>query len=320
MRTSSLRKDVNDEKMYRKIYEKYQVSNLPFFYNKFGEIIPLLGQYNGCGCFMICAGPSIKSINPITFTLPGIVSLGVNNVPRTIKTSFWVCVDKPDNFITSIWLDPKIMKFVPFAFLRSQIWDIRNGRWQPLQIGDKQILVEDCPNVVFYKRNEKFNAKRYLTEETINWGDKDRKEDGKLIESGCRSVMLSALRVLYLLGFKRIYLVGADFNMTVDYTYSFEQERSPSSIIGNNRTYVKMIERFEQLKEGFDKDGFKVMNCNKDSRLKVFDFIDLQDAIDIEKSWLGNLELENTEGLYDNSWEEKIKKVFRMRNGEEVRV
>jgi len=103
MRTSSLRKDVNDEKMYRKIYEKYQVSNLPFFYNKFGEIIPLLGQYNGCGCFMICAGPSIKSINPITFTLPGIVSLGVNNVPRTIKTSFWVCVDKPDNFITSIY-------------------------------------------------------------------------------------------------------------------------------------------------------------------------------------------------------------------------
>ena len=123
---------------------------------------------------------------------PGVITYGVNNGPATFRPNFWSCVDDPQRFLKSIWLDPLITKFVPHAHAEKPIFD--GETWEDLRVDGKKVFVGECPNCVFFHRNEKFEPSRWLFEDKINWGNS--KQYG-----GGRSVMLPALRILFLLGF-----------------------------------------------------------------------------------------------------------------------
>jgi hypothetical protein len=156
------------------------------------------------------------------------------------------------------------------------------------------VYVGDCPNVLYFRRNEKFCAESFLYEDKINWGC--HKDFG-----GGRSVMLISLRLLFFLGVRNIFLLGCDFNMEMgNKNYCFEQDRKKSSVKSNTKTYNRNIERFEQLLSVFEKEGFQVFNCNPKSNLKVFPFVDYKDAINVARSFIPvDLENEKTEGLYE---------------------
>jgi len=198
----------------------------------------------------------------------------------------WISVDDPSHFIKSIWLDPKITKFVPYSHSEKFIFD--NEHWK-----ETDIRVGDCPNTWFFKRNEHFIPEQFLFEDSVNWGN--HKDYG-----GGRSVMLAAIRMLFFLGVRTIYLLGCDFKMNEQSKYHFDQDRTTSSIKGNNDTYRMLIDRFNKLKPIFEENGLNVYNCNPASELKVFPFINLDDAISIACSKLpSDLVNERTEGLYD---------------------
>ncbi len=153
------------------------------------------------------------------------------------------------------------------------------------------VNVGDCPNVFGYQRNEKFHAPRYLKEETINWGNHKR-------YGGGRSVMLASLRILYLLGFRKVYLVGVDFEMTDEKRYHFDEGRTEASIKGNMSTYSKMVQWFTELKPLFDKEGFIVKNCNPNSGLRAFPFTTVEEAVGEATFHLGDVDQERTRGMY----------------------
>jgi len=154
------------------------------------------------------------------------------------------------------------------------------------------IKVGECPNVIGFRRNEKFVAERFLWEDTINWGN--HKDYG-----GGRSVMLPVFRIAFLLGFRTIYLVGCDFKMSENYTYHFDEQRAKGAVNCNNSTYKRLNEEyFPQLKPYLDAEGVKVFNCNADSGLKVFPYKSFEEAISEATAPLGNLEKERTYGLY----------------------
>ena len=139
-----------------------------------------------------------------------------------------------------------------------------------------------------YERNEHFRAAQWLTEGTINWGNHK-------CRGGGRSVMLAALKISILLGFRRIYLVGCDFFMDKDHQYFFEQERTPQAIKNNMTSYGILENLFMELTEPLADAGIGVWNCTRGSRLKVFPEWDLEAAVRVESLATG----EGTGGIYE---------------------
>ncbi|MFA7219312.1 MAG: hypothetical protein WC119_02250 [Synergistaceae bacterium] len=290
-----MKKDVNDWKQFRFGRDRHlgvSVSTefyqpVPFFFTREGSNLNLIGHYRGSSLFIICNGPSLASGNYDLSLLkrPGIMTYGMNNGARTIRPNFWTCVDDPKRFLKSIWFDPCITKFVPHAHAEKPIFD--NEQWQ-----DTKILVGQCPNVIYYHRNEKFVAERFLFEDTINWGNSG--DNG-----GGRSVMLPVIRIAFLLGFRTIYLLGADFKMSSDYTYHFDEQRSKGAVNCNMSTYDRLkSEYLPQLKPYLDAEGVQVFNCNPESELGVFDYMPYEQAIANASAPLGDVDNERTWGMY----------------------
>lgn len=301
-RRRSLKKDVNDFKQFRYGRDRHlgvSVSSefyqpVPFFFTREGSNLPLIGNYRGGSIFIVCNGPSLASGNYDLSLLkrPGVMTYGMNNGARTIRPNFWTCVDDPRRFLKSIWLDPCITKFVPHAHAEKAIFD--NEKWE-----DMDFLVGQCPNVVYYHRNEKFMADRFLFEDTINWGNSG--DNG-----GGRSVFLPVLRICFLLGFRNIYLLGADFKMSSTYTYHFDEQRAKGAVNCNMSTYDRLKNDYlPALKPYLDAEGVNVFNCNPESELKVFDYMPYEEAVKNATFELGDVQNERTWGMYSKPEERK---------------
>ena len=61
------------------------------------------------------------------------------------------------------------------------------------------------PAVFGYRRNEAFVAEQWLYEDTFNWGNHSKRTDA-YGNTGSRSVMYIALRLLFYLGVRQLYL------------------------------------------------------------------------------------------------------------------
>jgi hypothetical protein len=249
--------------------------------------------YRGRSAFLISGGPSFASLDHSRLRQPGILTMGINNSIKTFRANLWVCVDSPDHFIRSIWMDPTIMKFVPICHASKFIFNSDEWKFMDVRVGD-------CPNIVYYKRNEHFKAKQFLWEDCINWGN--HKDHG-----GGRSVMLAAIRILFTLGIRRIYLLGADFKMDENNKYHFAQDRKKNSISGNRETYIKLNKWFAELRPFFEAQDLLIFNCNLKSKLDAFDFISFEDALSGVLTEFGDIDIKNerTQDLYDTKFEEK---------------
>jgi len=274
------------------------VQSVPMLFSRDGHNQWLGDQFRGGHAFLLLGGPSFGDLMKETYEFkgkkrsvkeildyPGHVTMCVNNAVKSYRPNMWVCVDSPDHFIKSTWLDPKIQKFVPFCHTEKTIFD--NESWK-----ETNTKVGDCPNVLFYRRNEHFQHEQFMHEDTFNWGS--HKKYG-----GSRSVMLVAFRLLYHLGIRNLYLLGCDFNMSEDSKYHFDQDRTRGSQTGNNSTYKALIERFSLMKPDLDALGYNVWNCNPDSQLKVFPHMKFIDAANRACANMPNIETERTAGLYD---------------------
>lgn len=274
----------------------------PMFFTREMANLNLVGQYRGASAFLIASGPSFNKCDKSLLKKPGVWSMTTNNAVRSHRGQAACIVDDPCRFIKSLWLDPSIQKFVPDSAFEKPLWD--NEAWQPLGIN-----VGDCPNVVGFRRNSKFVPWRFMYEDTVNWGCDEK-------WGGCRSVFLASIRILYEIGFRNVYLVGADFNMSEDYGYHFDEGRDKGAVNCNNNTYAAMIEWFEELQPYFLAENFIVKNCNPESALTAFPFISLEDAVAEATCLIGDTENERTRGMY-KTYEEKIT-ALKAENGETV--
>lgn len=299
--------------------------SVPLLFTADGHNVWAGDTYRGGTVFLIASGPSTKSMDLSLLRQPGIMTFGINNSPRVFRPNLWACVDSPCNFMRSIWLDPTITKFAPLCHTDKRLLDNDSGPRSGFKNGKDHgdgynrwdwmdVLVRDCPNVLYYRRNAHFRADQFLWEDTFNWGNS--KDLG-----GARSILLVAIRLCYVLGFQTVNLLGVDFRMSDAQQYAFEQDRSRGSIQGNQSTYAMLKERFEQLKPIFDAEGFNVRNCNPDSSLKVFPHVPLAAAVQEALLQFGHGHVidvanENTQGLYDR--EDKQKKEHEQRVAKEV--
>ena len=292
--------DANDERALRHGREAHTGFRIgqylqapPFFFTRDKHPMPVVDMYRGHPAFLIASGPSFGNIDKDRLREPGVLTMGLNNSVKSFRPNMWTSVDDPANFIMSTWLDPKIQKFVPISHIDKTLWDSNKWRMTDIKVGE-------CPNVTYYKRNERFRADQYLWEDTINWGNHTNLGGG-------RSVLLAAVRILFLLGVRKIFLLGVDLDMAPDKKYHFEQDRSPGSIRGNNSTYRMLQERFKLLKPHFEAAGLEVFNCNPDSKLTVFPHMPFEEAMKYARheSFPVDTANERTEGLYDRKANEQ---------------
>lgn len=305
-------RDANDENQFRWGRERnlgFKIGSYlqtpPLLFTRDGHSLYLGDLYRGRCAFLIASGPSFGKLivgssekhgktHKEMLDHPGFITMGLNNSPKSYRPDLWTCVDDPTHFIKSIWLDPSIMKFAPFHHAEKYLFD--SDAWEEMDV-----RVGDCPNVIYFRRNEDFVAEQFLFEDTINWGNHTEKQDA-YGQKGGRSVFFAAMRQLFHLGIRRLYLLGVDFNMSENQKYHFEQDRHKGSINGNNSSYKIMMKRFEALKPFMDEHGFEVFNCNPDSALKVFPFKSFDDAwAEATSEMPVSIAKERTEGLYDRT-------------------
>lgn len=302
----------------RSRYEGFRVGYYnqtpPLLFTRDGHNVFMGDMYRGSAAFLVLGGPSFAKLNHESLNSPGILTMGINNSVKTFRPNLWMCVDNPESFIMSTWMDPTITKFVPFDHAEKLLFD--NNKWEMTNI-----KVGQCPNVFYYRRNEHFSADQFLFEDTFNWGNHSnlcqcgfwrpdhKKTKAKKITVcpecgerafGSRSVFLPSIRMLYFLGVRTIFLLGCDFDMDLGKdNYHFDQKRSPSSVDSNNCSYKMLARRFEELNPVFEKMGLSVFNCNVDSKLDVFPKVYFGDAMDSVTSGFPDVCNERTSGLYD---------------------
>lgn len=238
------------------------------------DSISMANFYRGRAVFLMLSGPSLNALDLSLLDQRGIVTMGVNNAWTIHRPHLWTCVDDPGRFIDTGWKDPGILKLVPMCHrvrrLRVQNPD---GSMRP-----SAFHVSQMPGVFFYRRSNHFDHERFLTGDTVCWGNDGDRADSLGIK-GKRSVMLAALRLLHHLGFRTVYLIGCDFKMADDRRYAFDEDRALDVIRYNNTLYDALSRRFEALRPHFERHNFRVVNCSPGSELSAFESMDFRDAV-----------------------------------------
>lgn len=251
------------------------VQTPPLLFTKDGHNVWLGDIYRGRSAFLVCGGPSLKQIDLSLLNQRGILTYTLNNAVSVVRSQLWSCVDDPGHFVDVMWRDPAIMKLIPLDHMDKR-FNVRDERGT---LVPSKETVGEMPNVLGFRRNENFVAEQYLWESTVNWGNHSEWKDADGF-TGARSIMLAAVRILYYLGVRTVYLLGCDFKMEVgQQNYAFDQDRSPGSVRGNNYTYMVLNKRFDRLKPIFDEEGYQVFNCTPNSGLKAFPYKDYQAAV-----------------------------------------
>lgn len=218
----------------------------------------LNGIYSG-SAFLICGGPSLKNLDLDRIKAPGLLTMAINNSGQPFRPDLFVCVDHPGRFLYSIWRDPNITKFAPANFKTKTLFNSATEM-------EAKITVEGCPNVWFYQHRNTFHWWKFFSDDLVNWGN---------------STMMIAIRILYDLGIRRIFLLGADFHMTTSQAYAHGETASRSHAANNNRSFRQMQRRFGVLAPLMEAHGLYIYNLNPYSRLTAFPFLGYNRAVSV---------------------------------------
>lgn len=230
--------------------------------------------WKGSSGFLVCGGPSLKSLDVSKLAQRGIVSLGVNNVAGMAPVRAFVASDPPSKFHHGIWLDPAMLKLVPFPKLRQGIRVKEGDTFRPLQM-----RVRDCPGVFGFTRIQQFEPDKFFLTPGATWGN-----DQKAVNAGFHPKMVFTfflgLRLLHYLGVRRVFMLGVDFHMPSQGSqYAFEQGKHAGGCQSNLGSYAKATEWLRQLVPVFERHDFELFNCNPDSALRLFPHVPFDDAL-----------------------------------------
>ena len=232
--------------------------------------VNLNGLWAPSAGFLVCGGPSINKIHFDKLRERGIVSLAVNNVAGHVPVTAFCFSDPQSKFHHGLFLDPKMITFSPIAKLKKRVRaKLEDGTFQSLKT-----RVRNCPSTFGFDRKTTFNAKTFLTTEHAHWGrgGKQTSDDKPFT---CLCTMLLGIRLMHYLGCSRVYLLGVDFKRTEEAQYSFNQQAG----VRNGR-YSNENAMLAELKPYFDKEGFKLFNCNPESGCDVFPKVSFEDAFE----------------------------------------
>ena len=134
--------------------------------------VNLNGLWAPSPAFLVCGGPSLKSLPVNKLSKRGIVSLGINQVSSVVPVSAWTFGDPVEKFHHGLHLDPKTITFAPLGKLRHNIHaKLPNGQF--VKVGtesNEELCLRDCPSTFGFSRDSIFDPKTFLTTTYAHWG------------------------------------------------------------------------------------------------------------------------------------------------------
>lgn len=251
-----------------------------------GRTDALKNLWRGCAGFFVGGGPSIRSQPYHRLAERGVCSLALNNIAGFVPVKAFTFNDPPEKFHHGIWRDPGIMKFCPKAKLTHRG---RGTTREKLPDGSFKYLTAktpDYPNVWGYERRGWHTPETFFIEPSATSGNNSGEGVPKTGRPKIICSMFLGLRLLHYLGVRRVYLLGVDFYMEPGLAdkglgnYAFDETRTAGAIDGNNGIYKVAAAMLEELRPIFDKAGFEVYNTNALSRLRAFDYVPFEEAME----------------------------------------
>lgn len=259
----------------------HQVPERLFFWTSDRTPVDMKDWYRGTRGFLVCNGPSLVTHDLSLLKKRGVLTMGMNNGWAPHIPNLWVGNDHPGRFCDDGWRDPTILKFTPAEHLQTPTSMLHrrlpNGTFKQLPQRTDQM-----PNILYFIRNQKFEPSTFLTAGAICYGRSARWHDN--VRPSGVSTMLQAIRIMYHLGIRTIFLLGADFKMvgTAEQNpgnYAFEQMRTQRAVDNNNRMYEMMNWMFADLAPMFKLANLSVWNCTPNSGLQTFPHMPYLDAV-----------------------------------------
>jgi|GEM_PF-1871756 len=228
----------------------------------------LQDSFRGASAFLVCGGPSLRELDLSLLNQRGIVIAAVNQAAAThVRPHLWFTVDAPRNFHEAIWRDPAIAKFTKRKYSNHSIRTRQGNEWKDA-VG---VWPRHLPNCWYYEHVSEWKPQEFLTSPRPTWG--------VTVAPNARSCMLVALRLLYWLGFRRVIVIGADFQMTADDPYAFHDPANDAKARSNNRLYHTLNEWFSELRPHFAEYGYEVLNATPGGQLNAFPRVSFEEAV-----------------------------------------
>ena len=232
--------------------------------NQYIDIKALKGKYEGKRCFIICTGPSltIKDLEKIQ----GEYTFGMNSIclladKTTFRPTFYGCND-----------------LGVYKKLKSDIEQYCGNQIE--------VFVSDR-----IKRHGEIKREWHVFPENVAYHTYDRwfKQDfwckfsGDCYRTvyGMHSITHSLIQLAVYMGFKKIYLLGADCSFPKGQQIHFQDYGVPDTTIDTARE--RNIAGYEEVKKQMNKYGFKVFNATRGGSLEVFERVNLDDLLEEEK-------------------------------------
>ena len=234
----------------------------------------LTGMLRGGPAFIVASGLSINDIDRNMLYAPGVFKIGINNAAAHVHCEVQTFGDPVEKFHSGIWHDPHTMKMAPTAKLGQSVRQKVDG-----EFSFSNVKARECPGTFSIARNAQFRPGEYLWEESANWGCK-KKFSRIGYGPHVLSTMFQAIKLAWTLGATDCYLLGVDFSMSNDQQYAFNEDKHAGGVASNNSAYHKIATMFEALRPHFDAAGFNVWNCNRRSKLTVFEHMPFDKAFD----------------------------------------
>ncbi|MEM1098837.1 MAG: glycosyltransferase family A protein [Planctomycetota bacterium] len=256
-----------------------------------GERDTLAGVLRGMPMFLICSGPSLKTLDESgeldALRRPGLVTFGINNAPAVFgPVNYWICHDQAAKFLEAVWTDGNCHKFVPPPLRRHKIvYD--DGT-------ESDRAVENAANVRFYRRHAldtdrprvPFHQIPFLSSIGC-WVAGPPEGDGAPEGSGAPYTLYAALRLAHWLGCRELNLVGCDFDAPPEqpHAHGVAETHKAATSKWNNARFAMHNRNLTHFAQQFEAAGFRVFNCNPASKLTAFPHKPLADAIADAKAW-----------------------------------
>jgi hypothetical protein len=231
----------------------------------------------GASAFLVGGGYSLAEHDLSKLTQRGVLVAAINQVGAThVRPKIWFSGDLAGRFHERLWRDPAVMKFAK-RLRRDEIiktWSDRSQKWVPTRT-----RVHDCPNVWLYEDAMSFSYEDFLSSPAVPFGRKDEVPDRPRKRS-TKSTMFPALRLLYWLGVRRVFMLGVDFKMEAAKPYVFDEAGDQAKANTNNASYARIAVHLKNLRPLFEANGFHVWNCNPHSALEAFDHKPYEEALE----------------------------------------
>ena len=206
----------------------------------------------GLDVYLCCPGPSLSDVNPDSFRIPGVFTVGINTSYPHIKPNLWIGMDKPGCYDSRIWWEPfnKIC--------RKSFWNEAVGDYS----------LKNLPNVLFADVSEASSPQEIFTR---------RAHDTSFVWK--KNTLITALHLIMWMGARRIFLVGCDFGGEKDY-YD-DRKLSDSHREYNKKLYSQQVEYLSWLKREAKKHGVSIHSCSPSSPInKNIPYIPLSEALE----------------------------------------